>query len=45
MLVRWRFAPAHARALERGLLHVELDVRAHNRSARAFVQERLRLDL
>jgi ribosomal protein S18 acetylase RimI-like enzyme len=44
---------AHERALQRGLHHVELDVRAHNRSARAFyealgyktVQERLGLDL
>jgi ribosomal protein S18 acetylase RimI-like enzyme len=46
-------AAAHQRALDRGLAHVELDVRSHNRSARAFyealgyetVQRRLRLAL
>jgi GNAT superfamily N-acetyltransferase len=48
--IRALMAAAHQRALERGLAHVELDVRSHNRSARAFyealgyetVQQRLR---
>jgi ribosomal protein S18 acetylase RimI-like enzyme len=46
-------AAAHQRALDRGLAHVELDVRSHNRSARDLyealgyqtVQRRLRLGL